>query len=482
VVKTTVVGIAALVVLTAPAGAGVVTARPVSTGGRSVVQNHCVAGTKLGSPAVTVDLFATHRQHRVTLAVGQVLRVVTAKNTPRGVPAATQKALSRTLCVGRTSGTARRKTVLFVARYVGYTDVHARPRSAPDRTLPVDHLVVEVTNPVPSCKGPCVLAWGDGTEGTLGDGGVDYSPTPVKVKGLPAPTMVAAGDGSAYAVTTDGQVWAWGYGGGGALGDGNDDNSEVPVQVSGLSDAVAVAGGNANAYALTSHGQVWAWGYGGGGALGDGNDDNSNVPVQVSGLSDVIAIAGTNSGAYAVTADGHVWAWGGNVGSVPVEVPGLADVTQIAGTTGSVLALTADGTVWDLGVVYSIHGSPVQVTGLPAAVAIAAGDDDSYALTADGHVWSWGKGTALGNGYIGNNYVPPAVVARLSGVTAIAASFSTAVALNSNGRVWSWGFGSDDHGCRQSSPCSTVPVETAGLSHVTHIATDGSSTYALTTG
>ncbi|HET7013458.1 MAG TPA: hypothetical protein VFI65_06090 [Streptosporangiaceae bacterium] len=78
-----------------------------------------------------------------------------------------------------------------------------------------------------------VLAWGDDSDGELGDGGSGGSYKPVTVK-LPTGEKVhsiSAGCFNGYAQTTAGHVYAWGVGDSGELGNGGNSGSSTPVQV-----------------------------------------------------------------------------------------------------------------------------------------------------------------------------------------------------------------------------------------------------------
>ncbi|MEI7620726.1 MAG: hypothetical protein WCJ57_04130, partial [Candidatus Falkowbacteria bacterium] len=235
-----------------------------------------------------------------------------------------------------------------------------------------------------------VWAWGYNATGGLGDNSTVAKTTPVQVSGLTSGVIaIAAGSTSGYALKADGSVWAWGDNTQGQLGDNSTTRRLVPVQVSGLiSDVVAISAGGQSAYALKADGSVWAWGYNGSGCLGDNSTTRRLVPVQVSGLtSDVVAISAGSLSGYAVKSDGSVWSWGDNAQGqlgdnsltpklVPVQVSGLtSDVVSIATNSATLSAyiLKTDGSVWSWG--YNNVGQlgdnsttrrlvPVQVSGL----------------------------------------------------------------------------------------------------------------------
>ena len=78
-------------------------------------------------------------------------------------------------------------------------------------------------------------SWGLNEVGQLGD---NNSPTnsnvPVAVSGLTDVTAISAGSDHNLAQKSDGTLWAWGDNSDGQLGDGTTTNSDVPVQVIGM--------------------------------------------------------------------------------------------------------------------------------------------------------------------------------------------------------------------------------------------------------
>ena len=156
-----------------------------------------------------------------------------------------------------------------------------------------------------------VWAWGNNSDGQLGDGTAINRKTPVQVSGLGGVTTAAAGSSYTVVLKNDGTVWAWGYNNSGQLGDGTTTNRKTPVQASGLGGVTAIAAGG-HTVALKNDGTVWAWGYNNSGQLGDGTTTNRKTPVQVGGLSGIAAIASGNEHTVALKNDGTVWTWGDN--------------------------------------------------------------------------------------------------------------------------------------------------------------------------
>ena len=118
-----------------------------------------------------------------------------------------------------------------------------------------------------------LFAWGDNSNGELGNGNTTNSDTPQLVP-LPAgvtPVATAGGGGggdralqwAAYAIGSDKKVYAWGDNSSGELGNGTTGGiSESPVVVSlpaGVTPT-AIAAGQGVGYAIGSDGQLYAWG------------------------------------------------------------------------------------------------------------------------------------------------------------------------------------------------------------------------------
>ena len=317
-------------------------------------------------------------------------------------------------------------------------------------------------------------AWGDNESDELGDGqganAQQNSDVPVKVVGIPGTVRAVIGGegGNGYAMTTSGAVYAWGDNTDGQLGNGSTGGqSATPAAVPVPGNVVGIAAGQDTAYALTESGDVYAWGDNTYGQLGDDptmNPTQSNTPVQVSGLSGVSGIAAGGTTAYAVVS-GAVSAWGNNAdgqlgdGSDPGTEPysftpvsvllGGATVTALAGGANDGYALTSTGGVlaWgddndgELGNGGSgggsVNSTPVAVSGLSDVTAIAGGSHDGYALTSTGTVEAWGSnfGEALGDGKdssVQSQSNKPVFVNGLAHVTGIAAGNLCAFAMRTS--------------------------------------------------
>lgn len=278
---------------------------------------------------------------------------------------------------------------------------------------------------------------------------------------------VASGVGHALALKSDGTVWAWGENSDGRLGDGTLIDRSLPVFVGGIQGVIDIAAGMYHSVALKSDGSVWAWGRNSFGQLGDGTTANSMKPVRVKKLPPVEKIF---AGYYNTFATGRktLWGWGGNAygqlgdGSktdrlTPVEIKGF-DASKVAAGLYHTVALKSDGSVWAWG--WNMFGFlgdgtsedrllPVSVKGLSDVTDIAAGLYHSLALKSDGSVWAWGKNeySQLGISSSGSNTV--VMVENLSGARAVAAGAYHSVAVMEDGTVRVWGKDSKERKERQ---------------------------------
>ena len=96
----------------------------------------------------------------------------------------------------------------------------------------------------------------------------------------------------------NGTVWAWGNDTDGQLGDGGAcvKSCTTPVQVETLSSPAQVTGGYAHSLAAASNGTVWAWGDNAYGQLGNGTTTNESTPVQTETVQNVSTSVTTQTG------------------------------------------------------------------------------------------------------------------------------------------------------------------------------------------
>ena len=145
-----------------------------------------------------------------------------------------------------------------------------------------------------------IWAWGVNTSGQLGQGNTTSYSSPVQVGALTTWLQVAGGNylntGVVLAIKTDGALWAWGENSDGQLGDGTTVDKSSPVQVGALTTWAQCSPGYKQSQALKTDGTLWAWGSGANGTLGQGNTTNYSSPVQVGSLTTWSKLAAGNDG------------------------------------------------------------------------------------------------------------------------------------------------------------------------------------------
>jgi alpha-tubulin suppressor-like RCC1 family protein len=221
-----------------------------------------------------------------------------------------------------------------------------------------------------------VWQWGD----------PDWDPTtplivsPTQVPVLTGIIAIAAGWSHALALKNDGTVWTWGSNNAAQLGRGPASVAPVstPDQVTGLSGAVGIAGGNGSSFAVRSDGSLWGWG----GVSLDGGPATISPPGAVLGLANVVQVTAGNQFALVRLGDGSVWSWGANdrgqlgtgdeiaqLAFVPsLVVSGAAGVS--AGDTHSI-ALLSDGTLLGWGMNQEGELGVPMLTFVPVPVIVA---------------------------------------------------------------------------------------------------------------
>lgn len=304
-----------------------------------------------------------------------------------------------------------------------------------------------------------VLAWGNNTNGQLGNGNtLSYS---APTQGPTGPFASLAGSAAA---TGGGSVWTWGYNDYGELGNGTPDSSPHPnpSRVPNLTGVIQISEAT-QVLALTWNGTVWAWGRNNNGQVGNGTTTDSAMPVEVLGpsgsgfLSGIVKVVagGGDEFSLALKADGTVWSWGSNsFGQLGNGNPGVQSSTpvQVVGTGGSGF--------------------------LSGVVDIAAGGNAAGALRSDGTVWTWGWNAygQLGDGTMNNSSTPVQVLDAggsnfLSGVGSISAGGTAFLVVKpADGSVWGWGQDINGQlGDGQTTTAQTSPVQTIGVGGTGHL-------------
>ena len=361
-----------------------------------------------------------------------------------------------------------------------------------------------------------VWAWGGNFNGQVGDntsGNVRLVPTAVSTAGgLTGVIAIAAGLNHSLAIKTGGGVWAWGQNTNGQVGDGTSGNNKiVPTSISlatcTAGAATAIAGGNAHSLAVVG-GVVCAWGLNGSGQLGDNSITQRTAPVATNTLTGITAVAGGGNHSLAVKGDGTVWAWGSNFNGqlgdttttdqhVPVQSFGITNAIEIAAAGGysvarlsspadSLLTWGVEGALGD-GIV-NIRAVPIQISGFPATVTQAsAGNGHTLALLTSGAVWGLGSNS---NGQLGDNsttrrLTPVQASGLTANVTAIEAGNLHSLARKNDGSVWAWGGNNNGQLGNNTTTQQLVPVQVLGvggsgfLSNIVGISASGTNNFSL---
>ena len=369
-----------------------------------------------------------------------------------------------------------------------------------------------------------VRAWGNNTNGRLGDGTTLQRLSPVAaLSGISNVIAIASGESHSLALLADGSVRAWGLGTSGQLGNGGVASSSNPVAVTGIANAVAIAGGGNHSLALLADGSVKAWGLGTNGQLGNGGAASSSNPVAVTGIANAVAVAGGQLTSYALLADGTVKAWGDNtVGEVgdgtlvqkntPVTVLGVTNAVAIAGKVNHALAILADGTVRAWGAnnsnglgdgTITTRSTPVMTIGIGRSssqfpfpglggrirrtVAIATGAYHSLLLRSDGTVQAWGGcGTLSNYGQLGDGTKTcrtlPVTVQGLVGAVAVSAGYFHSLALMGDGTIRAWGKNNQGELGDGTTTDRLAPVTVPGITNAVAISAGDFSMALLADG
>jgi alpha-tubulin suppressor-like RCC1 family protein len=294
----------------------------------------------------------------------------------------------------------------------GNNDALALGTSAPLlRTAPrvvkelvdVEDLASSVGYSCATTKGRDLFCWGANDSGQLGSGAAGAPvPRPTAVTGLPPVVKVAAGQGHACAIATDGGVFCWGANDHGQLGDGTTTAHAAPAKLTLPAAASAVALGKAHSCALLVTGEVDCW----------GATVVADVLIPRRVLDDGKALGAGAFHTCVVRADRTVACWGQN---------GL-------------------GQLGDNKVSGDLSELPVPVTGLTGARDVATGENHTCARTEAGIVSCWGANDSgqIGDGSKSNRFMP--VLARLSGaVDELSAGVRHTCARRAQGPVRCWG-------------------------------------------
>lgn len=269
-----------------------------------------------------------------------------------------------------------------------------------------------------------VLAWGDGTCGSLGNGqSSGYVTDPTPIDGLHNITSISTNLGRFIVIARDGagHVYSWGHDIRGSLGLGpgprdiddciTRDNVGGPAnlrprRIPTLSDIVTVYAEHFHAYAVHNDGTLYGWGEAGDrNTFGEGlGRPDRLVPAPVAGVTLAKSVAFCDDVTLVLRSNGTVIGWGQNQSGCfgdgtteprdrPTLVPELDGLVQLVSAWDISYALKADGTVLRWAGVNDI-GMPVTPTeipdDLPPVRHMSTSLYNVYLYTQDGHIWRYG--------------------------------------------------------------------------------------------
>jgi alpha-tubulin suppressor-like RCC1 family protein len=310
-------------------------------------------------------------------------------------------------------------------------------------------------------------AWGLNTYGRLGDGTLTSRLSPVTVVGgITNWSQVAAGINHSLGVTSTGIAYAWGDNTNGRLGDGTTTSRLSPVTVvGGITNWSQLSGGNSFSVGLTSTGIAYGWGNNNLGVVGDGTTTSRLSPVTVvGGITNWSQLAAGSGHVLGLTSTGIAYAWGANgfgrLGdgtltsrlSPVTVVGGITNWSQLSGGQGHSLGVTSTGIAYAWG--YNTHGqlgtgnttsrsSPVTVVGgITNWSQVSAGTNQSLGLTSTGIAYAWGLNSfgQLGDGTLTSRLSPVTVVGGITNWSRVFAGTQFSLGLTSTGIVYAWGY------------------------------------------
>ena len=350
-----------------------------------------------------------------------------------------------------------------------------------------------------------LYAWGDNTQGQLGDGTTTRRTTPVRISRPDSTdstftwTQAAAGRTHNAAVGSDGQLYTWGDNTQGQLGDGTTSQRTRPVKATrpdGTDSTftwIRAAADDGYTMALGSDDNLYAWGSLPGGLGDTAHTASSSRPVRVALPQDAPPafryeqiIAGDTHAA-AIGSDGNLYTWGSNThGQLGHDDTGTPAAAAAAGPSGpqqpvgyvqasaggsTTLAIDRQGRLWTWG----RHADGTDTT-TPTRIR-PAGTTDTYRFThtstgrnhsaatgQDHRTWTWGDNT---QGQLGHNTGTPTQPTAVPGLstTLTAAGGDTTIAIDTNGDTQAWGDntnGQAGHGDTNPTPAprkATIPPQ-----------------------
>lgn len=261
-------------------------------------------------------------------------------------------------------------------------------------------------------------SWGLNNTGQLGLGDLIPRSTPTLIAGIINPVMVAAGWGSAYAITASGDLYAWGTNTSGQLGTGaTNPFRSTPTLVVGAYKWKWITAGFDNAYGVTLSGNLMSWGNGVNGSLGNGASTGAvSSPTLIGGAFTwrTVSAGAPSRSAIAINTLGAAYSWGENTNgqlglgdrthrSSPVLIPG-GRIWRSMQSSNSCFAQDYDGNIfsWGANAAGQLAQNDVTPRSTPTLVnaiygifsSIAVNDQTAYGVKNSGELFAWGSGAS----------------------------------------------------------------------------------------
>lgn len=360
------------------------------------------------------------------------------------------------------------------------------------------------TSGVTPSNGNNLFAWGNNSDGQLGQGNTTFRSSPVQVGSTAIWKRIDAGGEVAIGIQTNNTLWTWGQNNFGQLGLGNSGagtNRSSPVQVGTATDWLAAAAGFYHVVAVKTNGTLWSWGRNIFGGLGVGDTTDRSSPVQIGAGTNWLEVAAGGYFSAARKTDGTLWMWGlgsfGQLGqgnttnhSSPVQVGALTTWTAVRLGQEFAVASRSDGTIWawgrnaagQLGQGNTTNrSSPVQVGALTTWSAIAAGGQSVHATQTNGTLWSWGanQNGQLGLGAAAGYRSSPTQVGALTNWNGVTAAGFHVVATQTGAATFVWGWNRDGQLGLGDTTNRSSPVQLGGTTPWLRIAAAGYNTFAI---
>jgi hypothetical protein len=310
-----------------------------------------------------------------------------------------------------------------------------------------------------------VACWGRNGSGELGNGTLDYSATPVYVRGITDAINVSVSpEGRVCALHADHTISCWGHG---PVGDGTREDRSTPVPITTLHDIVQVDAAQVSTCALDRDGTVWCWGHDFFTERPTGAQIDPTVlvtaPTPVPDITGATAISIGDDVGCAVVRDGNVRCWGtnrdGQLGppldprfepAVTIIDPGsglpLTGATAIEVDRYQSCARVATGiTCWGhfrelpLGPAEFVFLLPNPVPGAGATTQFSMDGNFGCAVMLDGTLRCWGvMPYDSGITFVRNWIQEPTAVQGIGDATAVAVSGQVCV-IRKDRTLWCWG-------------------------------------------